>query len=120
MMNYLTIKFIDDIDLINKVSISSFLGRFKEDVFAQNFYAALCNNDYYVDNNADVIASFSWRTSAGIVAEIRSLVNMFHEDYMDWYCSGTMSNQPDYVREEVITDEINRCLNQIGLVPRPL
>lgn len=117
------IKFIDDIDLINKVSISSFLGRFKEDVFAQNFYAALCNNDYYVDNNADVLASFSWRTSAEIVAEIRSLVNIFHEDYMNWYCSGcsgTMSNQPDYVREEVITDEIIRCLNQIGLVAMPL
>jgi len=115
----MTRKHFDDTDLIDRVKNSSFLGRFIDDYFAQNFYAAFCNNEYAVDDN-DVVASYSWRTSAEIVAEIRSLVNIFHEDYMNWYCSGTMSNQPDYVREEVITDEINRCLNQIGLVPMPL
>jgi hypothetical protein len=111
----MTRKHFDDTDLIDRVKNSSFLGRFIDDYFAQNFYAAFCNNEYAVDDN-DVVASYSWRSSGGIVAEIRNLVTGFHEDYMDWYCSGiSIFQATGFVEEGVLTEEIEECLNQIGL-----
>lgn len=109
----MTRKHFNDTDLIDRVKNSSFLGRFKEESFAQNFYAAFCNNEYAVDDT-DVIASYSWRSSGGIVAEIRSLVNILNEDYMDWYCSG-MCVSGGFVLEGVLTEEMDSCLRQIGL-----
>lgn len=104
-------KHFNDTDLIDRVKNSSFLGRFKKESFAQNFYAAFCNNEYTVDHSDD-IASYSWRSSGRIVAEIRSLVNILNEDYMDWYCSGPSEG---FVSEGVLTEEIDSCLRQIGL-----
>ena len=109
----MTKKYFDDTDLIDRVKNSSFLGRFIDDSFAQNFYAAFCNMEYTVDD-IDVVASYSWRSSGGIVAEIRSLVNILNEDYMDWYCSG-MCVSGGFVSEGTLTKEIESCLRQIGL-----
>ena len=105
--------YLHDNQLIDRVKTSSFLGRFKDDVFAQNFYAAFCNNEFYVDGGT-TIATYSWRKSGGIVAEIRDLVGISGEDYLDWYCSG-MYKQEGYVQEDVITDDVRECLMQIGL-----
>ena len=33
----------------NRIKNSSFFDKFKEDYFAQNWYAAFCNNDFKVD-----------------------------------------------------------------------
>jgi len=111
----MTKKYFNDTDLIARVKTSSFLGRFIDDYFAQNFYAAICNNEYKVDDS-DVIASYSWRSSGGIVAEIRSLVNILNEDCMNWYCSGiSIFHDKGYVEEGSLTEEIEGCLIQIGL-----
>jgi hypothetical protein len=107
-------KYLYNDQLIDRVKTSSFLGRFKDDAFAQNFYAAFCNNEFDVDGGP-TIASYSWRTSGGIVAEIRDLVGISGEDYLDWYCSG-MSSVEGFVHEDCVTDEIRDCLKEIGLI----
>jgi hypothetical protein len=63
----------------------------ERDSYAQNLYAAICNNDFI---KLDVIPilrqdpekdywSASWRSAGGIVANMRQ-----EGDYIDWYCSG--------------------------------
>lgn len=56
-------------------------------VYAQNLYAALCNNDFQRLEMWPILKaqswSCSWRYAGGLVAEIRN-----EGDYMDWYCSG--------------------------------
>jgi len=59
----------------------------KNDSYAQNLYAAICNNCWqpldlmsiFLDDYWDV----SWRGAGRIVAEIRQC----GEDYIDFYCS---------------------------------
>lgn len=82
-------------------------------VYAQNFYAALCNTSLYpIDNLFDIIKGeawgCSWRYAAGIVADYRE-----NEDYIDWYCSG-MHDESGYVPEAYITDEIQDDVNKMG------
>ena len=94
--------------------------------YAQNLYAAMCNMRW---QKADVYPilkdeywSVSWRTSGGIVADLRG----GNEDYMDWYCSGIRGgfnindDIPDgYVGEGIVTDEIKYDLEQLGWRPSP-
>ena len=58
------------------------------DAYAQNLYAALCNNSFQKQDVwlilKDAYWSCSWRSAGGIVADLRDC----GEDYMDWYCSG--------------------------------
>lgn len=82
-------------------------------VYAQNFYAALCNTSIYpIDNLFDIIRGeawgCSWRYAAGLVADYRE-----NEDYIDWYCSG-MHDESGYVPEAYITDEIQDDVNKLG------
>ena len=96
--------------------------------YAQNFYAALCNNQWQEQDVWQVLKnktwSCSWRSSGGIVADIRG-----EGDYMDWYCSGMMTSHPDddigssqsrdihFVPEGTITEQIRVDLAQIGWHP---
>jgi hypothetical protein len=98
------------------------------DTYAQNFYAALCNQEWREDDVWEVLRdktwSCSWRSAGGIVADIQG-----KGDYMDWYCSGMMQSHPDdnimggadsiknYVPEGTVTDEIRWDLAQIGWHP---
>lgn len=105
--------------------------------YAQNLYAAMCNNDF---QKLDVIPiltnktwSCSWRYAGGIVADMKQ-----EGDYIDWYCSGirdvsleldddqyqalSKSEQEhylitkNYVSESVVTDEIREDLKRLGWI----
>lgn len=100
------------------------------DSYAQNLYAALCNNAFQkldvVPILKDEAWGCTWRYAGGIVADI-----LCKGDYMDWYCSGIRSDLNDidyegalaqgfdlakYVPESVITDEIRNDLRQLGWI----
>ena len=78
------------------------------EIYAQNMYAALCNNEF-IKKGDKKRWYCSWRRAGGIIAEIRGA----HESYMDWYCSG-MFITPGYVAESVITSEIGLDLLNIN------
>lgn len=102
--------------------------------YAQNLYAAMCNNDFQrlevMPILADKTWSCSWRYAGGIVAHMRG-----EGDYIDWYCSGIRNDGFDdpeelkkltedqlarlaiydrFVSESVVTDEIRADLKRLG------
>lgn len=114
------------------------------EIYAQNLYAAMCNNDFQkvnvaddADNVVEILKdglptwSCSWRYAGGIIADMRT-----EGDYIDWYCSGirdaviesegewnklTKEQQEKYtnvfskyVGEQVVTDEIRADLLKLG------
>ena len=93
----------------------------KVDSYAQNLYAALCNNDFMRNDVWPILKGetwgCSWRYAGGIIADI-----LQYGDYMDWYCSGIMSDGQyiqGYVSESVVTDEIREDLLSIGWLVLP-
>ena len=103
------------------------LEKVKSDVYAQNLYAAMCNMQWQKTEVFPILRndlwSASWRSSGGIVAELRG-----GGDYMDWYCSGiggmnydtaNANNFPGYVSEGRVTDEIRADLGSLGWHPVP-
>ena len=98
--------------------------------YAQNLYAARCNN-LFIKREVwpmlkDETWSCSWRGAGSIVAELRE-----QGDYMDWYCSGmglraTYDEEQDaehmrrkqYVPEGTITDEIQADLERLDWLVR--
>jgi hypothetical protein len=88
------------------------------DVYAQNLYAAICNNDFMklevVPILTDKTWSASWRSAGGIIADMKQ-----EGDYIDWYCSGIRDIDADpngYVSEMVVTDEIRADLKRLGWI----
>lgn len=105
----------------------------KEEHYAQNLYAAMCNNEFTKNDAWPILSkatwSCSWRYAGGIVADMRQ-----EGDYIDWYCSGirnTLSEEElremtqeqidryntiykNYVSESVVTDEIREDLFKLG------
>lgn len=91
------------------------------DRYAQNLYAAMCNNDFQklavMPILTDQTWSCSWRYAGGIIAHMRE-----SGDYIDWYCSGRLSDggpgsiyiTNGYVSESVVTPEIRRDLESLG------
>lgn len=93
------------------------------DSYAQNLYAAMCNNDFVKREMWPILKdqrwSCSWRHAGGIIADMRQ-----EGDYIDWYCSGIRNDgyqddldtiTPDrYVSESVVTDEIESDLYKLG------
>jgi hypothetical protein len=96
------------------------------DSYAQNLYAAICNNDF---QKLDVIPILkdqtwgaSWRYAGGIIADMQQ-----KGDYIDWYCSGIRNDtgyNPEinikfpngYVPESVVTAEIREDLKRLGWI----
>ncbi len=86
----------------------------QDQVYAQNLYAALCNNYYGPYDVWAILKNIkwncSWRYAANMVAEIR---NEFCDD---WYCSGVQLLNPDYVPESVVVPTIERDLEKLGWI----
>jgi hypothetical protein len=99
--------------------------------YAQNIYAALCNQDWQKNDVWPRLKgetySCSWRYAGGIVADI-----VEQGDYIDWYCSGIRGDITEeqiasaleqgmdivkYVSEGVVTDEIREDFFKLGWLP---
>jgi hypothetical protein len=104
-------------------------------VYAQNLYAALCNNDFIKREMWPILKEqkwhCSWRYAGGILAHMQQ-----KGDYIDWYCSGIRNGPEDFNQEEfdkltedqqiaykeclafvsegVVTDEIEQDLYKLG------
>lgn len=96
------------------------------DTYAQNLYAAMCNNLFQKLAVMPILKnetwSCSWRYAGGIIADMRE-----QGDYIDWYCSGIKGGSsfdslneedihPTWVNESVITEEIRKDLQLLGWV----
>lgn len=103
--------------------------------YAQNLYAAMCNNDFQRNDVwpqlKDQTWSCSWRYAGGIIADMRG-----EGDYMDWYCSGITGEvdadtyakmsaesqerhnyyRTHFVSESVVTDEVREDLFKLGWI----
>ena len=108
----------------------------KDDAYAQNLYAAMCNNDFTKNDVWPILTekrwSCSWRHAGGIIADMQE-----KGDYIDWYCSGirdakildddefsalTKEQQETYIQgkkyvpESCVTDEIREDLLKLGWI----
>jgi hypothetical protein len=86
----------------------------ESDTYAQNLYAAMCNNDFIKNDVWPILQeeawSCSWRYAGGIIADMRE-----EGDYINWYCSGIGAGD-GYVCESEITDEIREDLLKLGWI----
>lgn len=104
---------MDDREVVQKVRTS--------DAYAQNLYAAICNNEFQKIEVIPILKderwSASWRSAGGIIANLRC-----EGDYMDWYCSGInpfyegRSLGKGYVPEQTVTEEIRNDLKRLGWI----
>jgi hypothetical protein len=107
----------------------------QSEAYAQNLYAAICNNDFTKNDVWPVLQgktwSASWRSAGGIIANMRE-----EGDYIDWYCSGITGEVSDeeyhnmdreqqerylylktyFVPESHVTDEIREDLLKLGWI----
>ena len=89
----------------------------KDKNYAQNLYAAMCNNQFIKNEVMPILTeqtwTCSWRSAGGIVADIRE-----EGDYIDWYCSGIRHFDDEeltqYVHESHVTEEIKTDLFNLG------
>ena len=89
----------------------------ESETYAQNLYAALCNNDFIKNEVWPILQDqdwwgCSWRHAGGIIADMCE-----EGDYMDWYCSG-MGQYEGSVGEGVVTEEIKDDLLKLGWIVR--
>lgn len=103
------------------------------EVYAQNLYAAMCNNEFQKNDVWPLLKgqrwACSWRYAGGIVADM-----LGQGDYIDWYCSGIRGGvseqdlagmtaeqqakhqyyEENFVSESLVTDEIRTDLEKLG------
>lgn len=80
--------------------------------YAQNLYAAMCNNEFQKIDVMPILKDqrwgCSWRHAGGVIAHMRQ-----EGDYIDWYCSG-YSEEPGIVPECTVTEEVQEDLRKLG------
>lgn len=102
------------------------------EVYAQNLYAAMCNNEFTRNDVWPILAgkrwSCSWRYAGGIISDM-----IEKGDYIDWYCSGIRGGYDfdeemteerkarlaifdKFVAESEVTDEIREDLLKLGWI----
>lgn len=99
------------------------------EAYAQNLYAAICNNEFQKRDLWPILKEetwgASWRYAGGIIADMRR-----EGDYIDWYCSGMgglaggwdkdeesfieWATRTGFVSESVVTEEIRDDLFKLG------
>jgi hypothetical protein len=103
------------------------------DAYAQNLYAAMCNNEFTKREMWPILKeqkwSCSWRHAGGIIADMQQ-----KGDYIDWYCSGMgglnqeydaketnaqWQTRTGYVSESRVTEEIKDDLFKLGWLVVP-
>jgi hypothetical protein len=106
-----------------------------QEYYAQNLYAAMCNNQFQRNDVWPILSeqkwSCSWRHAGGVISDM-----LGKGDYIDWYCSGINGDQDEmtqgewenltpeqqtrykdsllFVRESVVTEEIENDLFELG------
>lgn len=88
-----------------------------DDSYAQNLYAAMCNNEFQKNDVFPILTDkrwgCSWRYAGGILADMTG-----QGDYMDYYCSGIGPDDSEtyknFVAESVVTDEVRKDLFDLG------
>lgn len=105
-------------DLSNSPTV---LAKVKQsEIYAQNLYAALCNNVFQKSELWPVLQnqiwSCTWRYAGGIIADMRD-----EGDYIAWYCSGmggmfgeNADRMPFFVPEGTVTQAIAEDLAALG------
>jgi hypothetical protein len=95
----------------------------ENNTYAQNLYAALCNNEFVQADAWPILKEeywgCSWRYAGGIIADMQQ-----EGDYIDWYCSGIgdglgngdSDGSRGYVGEGIVTEEIRQDLNTLGWI----
>lgn len=107
----------------------------KDEFYAQNLYAAMCNNEFLKNSTWNILQdkrwSCSWRYAGGILADM-----VGKGDYIDFYCSGIRGDWADeefnnatkeeqeryklikekHVPESYVTDEVKEDLFKLGWV----
>lgn len=93
------------------------------EVYAQNLYAALCNNSFFKN---DEEWSCSWRYAGSIVSSLVKEDDRHNKDkwrsgdYLDWYCSGASKGSIEgYVSEGTVTTEVSNDLLNLGWIHKP-
>jgi hypothetical protein len=86
------------------------------EIYAQNLYAALCNNCFAPQDTWAILKNLkwhcTWRYASELIADIRE-----DSSYDNWYCSGTGFSGTDFtgfVEESFVTPEVQTDLNTIG------
>ena len=95
----------------------------RSEVYAQNLYAALCNQRWQKREIIPILKdeywTCTWRSAGGIVADLQG-----KGDYIDWYCTGIGLGMlateesdeipPGYVAEGTVTDEVENDMYVLG------
>lgn len=82
-----------------------------DDIFAQEMYAALCNNQFFpLDTPTAEPWTCSWRYAGDMISSLRSMRGLHHEGYLDWYCSGN---------EGLVSDTVQEAFRELGWDIRP-
>ena len=86
------------------MALNPYFDKFKDDDFAQEVYASLCNMKWRSIFKPKYEYSCSWRYAGGLVAEIRGK----GESFLDYYFSGG---------EGVVTERVATFFKGLGFLP---